>query len=103
MGVWVSYSHSCISFISLKLEVAKNFNASQLKVFKFSILLCNNNNNLIISNFNYLMLKPPKYYASGGHNEERGTNVKSKLGDDKVIYTSRGEYKEAYCKSREYV
>lgn len=49
------------------------------------------------------MLKPPKYYASGGHNEERGTNVKSKLGDDKVIYTLRGEYKEAYCKSRKYV
>jgi hypothetical protein len=44
------------------------------------------------------MLKPPRYYGSGGHNEEGGTNVKSKLGDDKVVYNPRGEYKETCCK-----
>jgi len=36
------------------------------------------------------MMKPLRYYSSGRHNEEGGTNVKSKFGDDKVIYTPRG-------------
>jgi hypothetical protein len=38
------------------------------------------------------MFKPPRYY-----------NNQIKAYDDKIIYTPRGEYKEACHKSRKYI